>query len=553
MGTENFVSSRFKLSADFGFGDYVDVQDIVAVNCTMGLNTIPTMSLIMACGKNATTGKPATVHALRDNLKVRSPVTVTLTVTSVAGDISKMPSEKLIIFRGYYAGIGYQRSANSANYVIKLVHWLDDLNTASMANANFLPGAPYDFSQAAGGWAPGAPAEASGLTAMSTVFDPKGTIITASNIQEDLWGKVLRPILERIAEGPNPTESTASPGKAPYSTPKNEEVLAALTQMPANEKDMRLILGDTASTALANGIRETLAKTGTQTFQYATIWGKLVGEWAPQFMFAISPAAETARVVPIFGGLRWRDDPEAGFKTISADEYGYANFMDSTSQLLGGVEIFWPTSGSQSGGAAGAPNFSRRLGAFPPVEVRKAGAILAKEPPVWLCLSDVLGIGPAETLCSTGTTCEPIGDTTNPSAGTPPPDNNMARLKASDVAYRFAKQMYMSEVLQQRYGELSGKLRFDIAPGSTVKILPARHMQLSDVDQYMVAMVVQVSFAINAEQHTAGTSFAISNIRTDAEDLRDTFTDTTAPMTDTTAPMYVSGWPGGPLAEPIAP
>jgi hypothetical protein len=75
--------------------------------------------------------------------------------TTTKEDPANLVEKKFVVFDGYYAGIGYQRSAGDyANYTVQLVHWLDDLNTASMANPNFLPGAPYDLSEAAGGWDP---------------------------------------------------------------------------------------------------------------------------------------------------------------------------------------------------------------------------------------------------------------------------------------------------------------------------------------------------------------------------------------------------------------
>jgi hypothetical protein len=58
----------------------------------------------------------------------------------------------------------------------------------------------------------------------------------------------------------------------------------------------------------------------------------------------------------------------------------------------------------------------------------------------------------------------------------------------------------------------------------------------------MVATVVQVTFAINAEQQTAGTAFALTNIRTRTENENNF-------ITDTKAPMYEKGWPGGPLTK----
>jgi hypothetical protein len=68
----------------------------------------------------------------------------------------------------------------------------------------------------------------------------------------------------------------------------------------------------------------------------------------------------------------------------------------------------------------------------------------------------------------------------------------------------------------------------------------------------MHGAVVQVSFAINAEQHTAGTSFSFSHIRTNKEN---NINDSVSKIhyVGSRAPIYKDNpsdgapWPGGPL------
>jgi hypothetical protein len=94
-------------------------------------------------------------------------------------------------------------------------------------------------------------------------------------------------------------------------------------------------------------------------------------------------------------------------------------------------------------------------------------------------------------------------------------------------------------VLSQRYGEMSGKLRFDIAPGSIIKIKEPDLRTASEVTTY--AAVTHVSFVINAEQHTAGTSFTLLNLRSELENNDELYTSEKPPL-------YPDGkWVGGPL------
>lgn len=63
--------------------------------------------------------------------------------------------------------------------------------------------------------------------------------------------------------------------------------------------------------------------------------------------------------------------------------------------------------------------------------------------------------------------------------------------------------------------------------------------------KYLFASVTQVSFNINAEQHTAGTSFTITNLRNQKE-------NDNPDLTNDMPPLYSEKWPGGPLTVQAA-
>lgn len=142
----------------------------------------------------------------------------------------------------------------------------------------------------------------------------------------------------------------------------------------------------------------------------------------------------------------------------------------------------------------------------------------------------------------------PAKGETNPPPTWLPPADAATELKDSEICTRFAKHWYKTEVLSQRYGELSGKLRFDIAPGSTVKIeMPVQGRSSGgplapDPDGNMIGYVTEVTYSINAERAVAGTSFKLSFLRTEDEDDEGLFTDAQPPL------YKASGaWGGGNL------
>mgnify|MGYP003339982198 FL=1 len=191
-------------------------------------------------------------------------------------------------------------------------------------------------------------------------------------------------------------------------------------------------------------------------------------------------------------------------------------------------------------------NFSFPIASYPAVApgVDKPGLRLFKEPPSWL--SNV-SPWPIYSGASTGVKGKAPGDCIAPGKGeeNPPPDwlppaQSASELKNSGVCERFARHWYKSEVLSQRYGELSGKLRFDISPGTTVKI----EMPVKEIgnDGNMIGYVTQVSFSINAERAMAGTSFALAFLRTEEEDTAGQYTEGYPPLYKKSAV-----WGGAPL------
>jgi hypothetical protein len=552
FGKDPYVISKFKLKAKIGD---VEFQDVVSCSATFGLNSIPSCSLVVATGKEIRSGTFATIHTAKERLQPRDKAVVTLALETTDGFTDKMENGEFVIFDGYYAGIGYQRSFNSANYTLHLVHWLDDLNASSMLNGNWFSSAPYDLAQNAAYFALD-PNEGAG-TYWSTVpiIDVKGEIITAAKIKQDLWGEVLKPIFNKIAQWPSPRYQGERAGT-------NDAALTALARMPGRGADFYkpLALDTTGlnSKDVEYAMRAGISKDALEAFAYTTFWSKLVGDYAPQFFFAVAPCVEFALPVPFYAGL---SEP---YKKIYADEYGYANFNASMSRILESVDVFFspqPETGYAIGGTTElSTSLASPLGYYPPQVVQnRKGMKLLKDPPAWMT-----NIVPESMYAgrSTGTTARPVGDTMAPQTGesTPPtgwlpPDKAVTEQRRSSALTRFAEHWYKTEVLSQRSGELSGKLRFDIGPGSIIAIeTPPKDKTKTEWWSFydkdaMYATVNQVSFVINAEKATAGTSFALSHIRTYEENNTATLADCQTCGGQKRPPMFTTAWAGAPLSQ----
>jgi hypothetical protein len=91
----------------------------------------------------------------------------------------------------------------------------------------------------------------------------------------------------------------------------------------------------------------------------------------------------------------------------------------------------------------------------------------------------------------------------------------------NDAMKEYAKLIYAINALRGREGTVVGKLRFDIAPGTTIMIEAKGDKYLSDgVDTLatnMYGLVAKVHISINAEQASATTAFELTNLRTEVE------------------------------------
>jgi hypothetical protein len=332
----------------------------------------------------------------------------------------------------------------------------------------------------------------------------------------------------------------------------------ALDKMPGDGaqyyKALAMPVVATAGANVAKSFGDYFAATMGTSFVQNSFWAKLVTEYAAQFLFAISPAVKWALPIPFCAGLNWKD----GGKLIRASEYSYANFNANMSQLIESVDLIYPTST-----ATGLPvtttddagnqrlSYYKPCGSYPENEKdqNKKGLKLFKTAPVWTAGLDPGSLtGLSSTSGARSTVAPKAGDQKLPGDVK---DTGTAFNSIKDLFAAFAKHMYATEVLQQRYGELSGPLRFDIAPGSIVKIAtPPRDRENIDLtaaetepNEYVIASVMSVSFVINSERATAGTSFTIAHTKTEAE------VGDGSPYVVDRPPLYKEAWSGGPLAE----
>lgn len=537
-----------RLRAVIGGTEYMDCT---AWNATFEMNNIPSGSLMLAVGRNIQTLQAATIHRTVGQLRIKIPAKVYLKITptgGAAGVANEFTGIEFLCFDGYAVSSGWTRNRGEAQFVIHLLHWLDDLNASSMLSATSHPSNPADFTfgavfPALGPNSGGGEDPAQTEPTWTATADATKTI-SDTQLSEDLWKQVLHPWLMTIAEQDrldiNPL------GGAGVSRGLNDRAKKALDRMSGAAAGcavtpLGMDLTGANGEAVANGVRNWLQRESFGTWVHTTFWGKIVGEWGPAFMFSIVPRIEDAFPIPFTGPLR------EAFKTITPNDYDYANILTPMPQVLQAVGIVHPVqmyTGADMDPAAFPVGYSQLCGWYTPQD-EPEGMLLFKEPPGWI--SEVIPESDYSRK-STGAEGEVIGHAADPGVGADNDKLNPAAavkgVAQTALMDRFAQHWYCLESIKGRQGELSGKLRFDIAPGSSIKIIPAKEKFIGEDDLSLprFATVTRVSFMINAEAQQCGTSFGLAHVRTEAENESDK-TSVARP------PLYNAGWPGCALSS----
>lgn len=541
---------KLRLRATIGAEKFDSVVG-VAVN-NFGINQIPSGTLILPLGRNLATDAIAPIH--RQYSKIRNGLRVKVFLTASHGDIADatpgLPNNKeLLIFEGKVVGTGMRHnSAGHAQLTVHVNHWLADLDETSAISASSHPGNPAAWTYPAvfQRLGPAGLALAGGLNPDTPNFVPVGPpdVVSAVHL-DDLWKHILLPRMQAAAKD-DPIDRGLVGDPTPSAT-----VTQALERMTIQQDGVPLSLETEGADAhvIAEGVAQALNREQGTSWINTTMWGKLVGEWAPAFFFSVVPRISDALIVPFAGGLRG-----APWSVIGTDDYTTDELQGAQHRLLRAVGIVHPIlygTGIDGALARGIVDRSGCCGLFQPPGVF-TGVILIKDAPGWLSDPTIAskfsgsstGIisGDAHAgVISTGLDEAGVGE-----AGGAAHDQSQQQLRG--VMDKVAEHWYVLEMLKGRTGEIGGKLRFDICPGSNIAIevgqsknIPANRDALV---QKLFATVVSVSYIIDAEQQAAWTGFSLAHIRSEQENTQEG-TSVRKP------PLYKKAWRGASLIHGI--
>lgn len=517
--------------------------DLVHWSATFGVNEIPQSSCLLALGRNARdVSQQAAIHTYADTLTAMLPAKVWLNPVGERSPLGEpWPDDRQLVFDGYLTGFSTRKINGQIQVVAQLVHWLIDLTFSSTLGANAHPSSVTDLLHPA---VTTIKAGTGGQGKYVPQFLDKTGRYSSDRVAEDLWS-TIKDFLCDIASSEDLIHFPRSQSVCTdLLSGKNDQALVALGKIEggdatspcfkAFEFSQALPL-DTTNPRVRQNAADSISQFRLDTTMQQTFWDLLVGLYCSQYMMAVVPLVDRALVVAHTPTLQTPYDVElAPEDYVAIDLNASLNRPLRSVVIIGGVEMAAASNKNMGGEEKGGVPLPGVAGCFQPTFPVSQGTVLFRYGPPWL---RQVGAESDRAGASTGaTTGAAVRGATSPTAkgsasGIPTPADTLT--EAAELYQRFAQVVYHEEMLRGRGGVIAGKLRFDIAPGSVVRLLGHPELFLGSGDTMAtdhIAHVARVVISINGESGDAATSFQFTHLRSEAENESDRFSLTRHPL-----------------------
>lgn len=486
-------------------------------------NEVPTAVAMLAIGRDARTQTPAQIHLTGANLQQMAKAAVWFEPVGEFDRNANWPEARQKIFDGFFTGFAYRKVAGKIHVVCNLIHWIAALGFSSSLTKNGHVSNPTDLNAAAvleslAGTGAGKGNNISSLVAAG---------ISADNVRTDLW-VAIKDVFCKMAK--IPTMPCGGPqqecgGAGVFS--KNDTALDALSRIEGPAPDcpvpythgVALKMQTDGISTVEGAVATAIGDAFVESYAAVSFWDKLVAEFCPLFGMAVVPMVESAIVVadcPAYRGGVW--------KTITPEDYDSYDLTRELHRPLRAVGVVAGyVSQTQAGVNRGAADVSVIGGCYAENSVSAGdGMVMYVAAPAWL---ECLNTQPNYAAKTTGLGAErPAANAVAPNAARNVRPDALG-LNANKLYERYAHEVFLNQMLRGQAGSFSGKLRFDIAPLSILRLIATGERFIGPgQDTLAVTLygcVQRVTISINAEAGLAGTTFSLSHVRTEAENTVD--------------------------------
>lgn len=512
---------------------------LMQYSATFAKNEIPTATCVLGTGtsvsnNNATATPEELAETINGSVLKKAKIFLRFGPHSywVPGKDTEWEPKQKCIFEGYVAGLSYTRVGSQIQFTVNLVHRLVDLTFGSLMSGwqhssnpiNLLApaiaqemGGPSEDCKIGGG--AGAP---TGTWTIGSYLD--NTIIDGGT---DDFGKALLDTMKCLAGTDVFTldcKDFALPEKPNLEA---AEVLKSMVSKTGGLKDFLHEFVWTISDYMGKLLDDSRG---------LTYWDFLVNKLCPDFVMAVIPLPSIESSPDDAYAYLIADTPglKTPYKTLYLGDYTNFNLKARLWKPLYAVGIM-----SYSDNIAGAQIGNNKQkpikgalcvgGVYPdPSSLEdQVGQFLIMGGPLWLRGTSLIS-GAMKDWGNDGNAANDAiagGD-----EQLPPPPGNSGKVEPankmvarSEVLDKYAELVYVHNAINGRGGTFDSKLRFDIAPGTILRLhkglsggdgAAARYQELPG---NVIVQVSRVSHNINAESPMAKTTFECVHLRTEAE------------------------------------
>lgn len=533
MSTINYSLNKVQLWAVV---NGIEIE-LTRVELEYPLSDIPRATLACAIGREVRSLLPAAIHGIYDTLKVNIPIIVWCEAEEISNSGvpgSYWPDGPFICFTGIIVGVGYRKSrSGTASLTLSCRHFLADLEYSWAPNKMTHPLNMGNFHNKAGVKMGG---DINFLPSTASI-----KYFTEDAITEDYWGLALRPWLNEICSQAQIFENEAV-------DPGNDDAVGALFLFEplvagGYEYGVPLSMTDFDILGTQPGIQAVVmdaSQEGLRAFMGSTIWEKIVSDYGSRYLFSVAPMASRALIVPVIPGLL------TTWVTIDPDEYDSVSLSNFLPRPLRGVIL--ETGANSQFGAQGLVKGQglaiTTIGGRFENDSMTSGMIYFREAPQWV--SNGVSQAAFAQAAANAVHGNAMGGAAGAvAAGIPAPI--ALRQMAKILWDEYAKAMYLYEVFKTRRGTVTGKIRFDICPGSSVALITTeeKFVAASGInlgEQILYGVVTNVTVMIDSEAAQGYTGLEISYLRDSNENLDPN-------LTTEAHPVWSTPWAGAPLVE----
>lgn len=534
------------------------VLDVIRYADTFSMNDIPQASVTVALGRRADSLTASEIHYIQNTLTDGTRAEVWLEVDSDGSVTSGVegftpsvwPDRRFRIFWGNTVSCNYNRGSSGVEFTIGIEHWLAQLNKTSVLSEFVDPSTVVSASAplAINAVVPGVVAAG---TAAPTVLSSAGSYFSGTVLGTDMWGGtrlesdntpsdgLLGWLMREAQRNTIRIDPAVIGGPAfPAVLRTNRNALEALRlfeptavgPIPGYVSGVPIALRGRSTDDISTNIINNISLIRVDSLRSQTFWDVLL-RISAQYMCAVVPRVETALFVPYLHGVRQT------FKTITAAEIADVKQIMLKPNVIRAVALnAWqhPLAGSHIGGAGGGgenvPPRHGDVGLGGWYQGSDKGVIRFYDAPPWL-VNLIQSRTASSTLLGDSSTLSPTALAAlsplllNPAAAVLAAGTRAARdVEFRDIRNEYARALYVHERLRYRQMEIATRLRFDIAPGSSVQVEGAGEQFLGSSDELSrprFANVVQVSNILDAENASAGTIYKLTHTRNVDENAAD--------------------------------